>query len=241
MTCPSAPTNQRSDAAHEFTDFAPACQARTDEEFFNDAERRAEPVSPSNEPSTTRQAAEASRRLRPRVPARSAQQRPSAGRTVHSQRGPSTELRTGPVHSLCLRYPQTRGERRGTKQSEASSAGDPQVAAAAGGIRSGDLGAAGGGASDVLRLENGADDAAQARANAGRPGLAARVSLLLIRFYQRAVSPGLGRVCRFEPSCSHYTYEAIERLGLFRGMWLGVRRLLRCRPFGGSGYDPVPE
>jgi len=233
MTCPSAPTNQRSDAAHEFTDFAPACQARTDEEFFNDAERRAEPVSPSNEPSTTRQAAEASRRLRPRVSARSAQQRPPAGGAVHNQRSPGNTLR--------LRHPQTSGERRGAQQGEAAFERDPEAAAIARGIRLGDLGAAGGGGSDVLRLENGADDAAEARASVGRTGLAARGGLLLIHFYQRAVSPGLGRVCRFEPSCSHYTYEAIERLGLFRGVWLGVRRLLRCRPFGGSGYDPVPE
>ena len=233
MTCRSAPTNQRSDAEHEFTGFAPVCPPRTDEEFFNDAERRAEPVSPSNEPSTTRQAAAASRRLRPRVPARPAQQRPSAGRTVHNQRGSDNTLR--------LRHPQTSGKRRAAQQSEAALERDPQTAAVARRLRPGDLGAAGGNASDVLRLENGADDVAEARASAGRPGLAARVCLLLIRFYQRAVSPGLGRVCRFEPSCSHYSYEAIERHGLLRGVWLGVRRLLRCRPFGGSGYDPVPE
>ena len=63
----------------------------------------------------------------------------------------------------------------------------------------------------------------------------------LIRFYQRAVSPGLGRLCRYEPSCSHYAHEAIERHGLFKGAWLSLRRLSRCRPYGGSGYDPVPR
>jgi putative membrane protein insertion efficiency factor len=48
-------------------------------------------------------------------------------------------------------------------------------------------------------------------------------------------------VCRFEPSCSRYAYTAIERHGLIKGTWLAARRLLRCRPFGGSGYDPVPD
>jgi putative membrane protein insertion efficiency factor len=249
MTCPSAPINQRNDAAHGFTGFVPVCPPRTDEGFFSDAEQRAEPVSPSNEPSTTRQTAEASRRLRPRVPAWAAQQRPSAGRALHSQRSPSTELRTGPssghrtdsIHPLRLRHPQTSGQCSGAQQGEASAAGDTATAAAARGFRPGDLGATGGGRSEFLRLENGVDDAAEARASAGRTGLAVRAALLVIRFYQRAVSPGLGRVCRFEPSCSHYTYEAIERHGLLRGVLLGVRRLLRCRPFGGSGYDPIPE
>lgn len=66
-------------------------------------------------------------------------------------------------------------------------------------------------------------------------------ALYLIRLYQRTVSPGLGNVCRFEPSCSHYTYEAIERHGLLKGGWLGIRRLASCRPYGRSGYDPVPD
>ena len=51
---------------------------------------------------------------------------------------------------------------------------------------------------------------------------------------------GGGRVCRFEPSCSHYTEEAISKHGFRRGGLLGLKRILRCRPFGGSGYDPVP-
>lgn len=67
------------------------------------------------------------------------------------------------------------------------------------------------------------------------------VALGLIRLYQRVLSPALGPACRFEPTCSHYAYEAIERHGLGRGTWLSARRLLRCRPGGATGYDPVPE
>ena len=63
----------------------------------------------------------------------------------------------------------------------------------------------------------------------------------LIRIYQRAISPSLGNLCRYAPTCSHYTYESIERHGVLKGGWLGARRLLRCRPWGGSGYDPVPD
>ncbi len=69
--------------------------------------------------------------------------------------------------------------------------------------------------------------------------------LALIGFYQRYLSPGLhvavGPACRFQPTCSHYAAEAIEAHGAGRGAWLAVRRLARCRPGGGSGYDPVPE
>ncbi len=64
--------------------------------------------------------------------------------------------------------------------------------------------------------------------------------LLTIRFYQRLISPALGVACRYEPSCSRYAYEAIDRHGAARGLWLAVRRLARCRPGGGEGYDPVP-
>ena len=66
-------------------------------------------------------------------------------------------------------------------------------------------------------------------------------ALYLIRIYQRTISPGLGNVCRFQPSCSNYVYEAIEKHGLLRGFWLGAKRLARCRPYGGGGYDPVPD
>ncbi len=63
---------------------------------------------------------------------------------------------------------------------------------------------------------------------------------LLIRGYQWLVSPWLGPCCRYEPSCSGYAVEAIDRHGAMRGGWLTVRRLSRCHPMGGSGYDPVP-
>jgi putative membrane protein insertion efficiency factor len=61
-----------------------------------------------------------------------------------------------------------------------------------------------------------------------------------IRLYQRWVSPGLPLACRYAPTCSHYAYAAIERHGAVRGSWLAIKRLLRCQPFGGSGFDPVP-
>ncbi len=63
----------------------------------------------------------------------------------------------------------------------------------------------------------------------------------LIRFYKACLSPYLGRQCRFTPTCSTYALEAFEKHGPFKGLWLAVRRILRCNPFGGSGYDPVPE
>jgi putative membrane protein insertion efficiency factor len=62
----------------------------------------------------------------------------------------------------------------------------------------------------------------------------------LIQFYRLAISPWLGRACRFEPSCSAYAQEAIHRHGPARGAILAIRRLSRCHPWGGSGYDPVP-
>ena len=71
-------------------------------------------------------------------------------------------------------------------------------------------------------------------------GRASWLALGLIRLYQTAVSPALGVRCRYEPSCSAYTYEAIERFGVRRGVSLGVRRLARCRPGVVGGYDPVP-
>jgi putative membrane protein insertion efficiency factor len=71
--------------------------------------------------------------------------------------------------------------------------------------------------------------------------MTARLALGAIRAYQRTISPSLGNVCRYEPTCSHYAHEAIERHGLLHGGALAIHRLLRCRPFGGRGYDPVPD
>jgi len=62
-----------------------------------------------------------------------------------------------------------------------------------------------------------------------------------IRAYQLTIAPILPPSCRFEPSCSHYAAEAIARHGPWRGVALGLHRLLRCHPWGGSGYDPVPD
>ncbi len=62
-----------------------------------------------------------------------------------------------------------------------------------------------------------------------------------IRLYKRAVSPFLPPSCRFTPTCSTYAIEAIERHGPVRGVWLGTKRICRCQPWGGSGFDPVPK
>ncbi|MGG5578768.1 membrane protein insertion efficiency factor YidD [Myroides sp. C15-4] len=64
--------------------------------------------------------------------------------------------------------------------------------------------------------------------------------LLLVRFYQGGISPFFPPTCRYTPTCSHYTVEALQKHGLFKGGWLAVKRILRCGPWGGKGYDPVP-
>jgi uncharacterized protein len=69
----------------------------------------------------------------------------------------------------------------------------------------------------------------------------ARTFVLIIRGYQVAVSPWLPPACRYTPTCSAYAVEAIERFGAARGSWLAAKRLARCHPWGGSGYDPVPD
>ncbi|HUG02756.1 MAG TPA: membrane protein insertion efficiency factor YidD [Longimicrobiales bacterium] len=70
--------------------------------------------------------------------------------------------------------------------------------------------------------------------------MAGRVTVAVIRAYQRALSPLLPPACRFQPTCSEYAREAIERHGALRGGWLSLLRIGRCQPFGGSGHDPVP-
>lgn len=67
-----------------------------------------------------------------------------------------------------------------------------------------------------------------------------RFGILLIRAYQITLSPVFSGNCRFYPSCSHYGIEALDRFGFFKGCWLTAWRILRCNPFGGHGYDPVP-
>lgn len=64
--------------------------------------------------------------------------------------------------------------------------------------------------------------------------------LLPIYFYQKCISPLYPPVCRFTPTCSQYAVEAIKKHGSFKGLYLAIRRILRCHPLGGSGYDPVP-
>lgn len=64
--------------------------------------------------------------------------------------------------------------------------------------------------------------------------------IVLIKIYQIFISPLFPSSCRYTPTCSHYTLEALKKYGLFKGGWLGIKRISRCHPWGGSGYDPVP-
>ncbi len=64
--------------------------------------------------------------------------------------------------------------------------------------------------------------------------------ILLIKIYQRIISPLLGPKCRFTPTCSQYGVEALKKYGIFKGTWLTIKRIARCHPWGGHGYDPVP-
>lgn len=67
------------------------------------------------------------------------------------------------------------------------------------------------------------------------------IALLLIRFYQNAISPHFPSVCRYYPSCSAYAYEAVSKYGCLRGSLMAAKRIIRCHPFHAGGYDPVPE
>lgn len=67
-----------------------------------------------------------------------------------------------------------------------------------------------------------------------------KLLIALIQLYRLVISPMLGPRCRFLPTCSEYTQEALQRHGVLRGSWLGLRRLFKCHPFHAGGYDPVP-
>lgn len=74
-----------------------------------------------------------------------------------------------------------------------------------------------------------------------------KIALVLIRFYQKVLSPDQGllsylfseRFCRFHPTCSEYTYQAIDKYGIIKGIWLGLKRIVRCNPWNDGGYDPL--
>ncbi|MDE0149482.1 MAG: membrane protein insertion efficiency factor YidD [Rhodospirillaceae bacterium] len=72
------------------------------------------------------------------------------------------------------------------------------------------------------------------------PSPAARLILIAIQGYRLTLSSLLGRQCRFAPTCSEYAADAVREHGALRGSWLGLKRISRCHPWGGSGYDPVP-
>lgn len=65
--------------------------------------------------------------------------------------------------------------------------------------------------------------------------------VFLVKMYQTLISPLTPASCRFQPTCSHYTLEALKKYGLFKGGWLAVKRIFSCHPWGNSGYDPVPD
>lgn len=68
-----------------------------------------------------------------------------------------------------------------------------------------------------------------------------KIFIIPIRFYQLAISPLLGPKCRFQPTCSHYMIQAIMEWGIFKGTWMGMKRISKCHPWGPHGHDPVPK
>lgn len=68
-----------------------------------------------------------------------------------------------------------------------------------------------------------------------------KIFLIPVYFYRYCISPLTPPSCRYNPTCSQYMVQAVMRHGIFKGGWLGIKRILRCNPWGGSGYDPVPE
>ena len=98
-----------------------------------------------------------------------------------------------------------------------------------------------GGASGVCGADGGSVAAAEERVTVHK-SILVRAALLALRFYKAYLSILFAGSCRFEPTCSQYAYQAIERFGVARGIWLGLKRLLRCQPLSRKfGYDPVPE
>ncbi len=65
--------------------------------------------------------------------------------------------------------------------------------------------------------------------------------VILVKLYQNLISPLTPATCRYQPTCSHYTIEALQKHGILKGGWLSIKRIFSCHPWGGSGYDPVPE
>jgi putative membrane protein insertion efficiency factor len=70
--------------------------------------------------------------------------------------------------------------------------------------------------------------------------LPANILILFVRIYQYTLSPFIGRSCRYTPTCSQYSIDALKKYGAFKGGWMGLKRIVSCNPWGGSGYDPVP-